>query len=93
MSTLWIAAAIVAIIVLRRYSPVAGSAFAVVVTLVIAGWGTWVYNQGGGVGLVFSRQQVPAAAFYAVIGLWFGVELFGLIRNIKRRPEKTASDD
>lgn len=93
MSTLWIAAAIVAIIVLRRQAPVAGSAFAVVVTVAVAGWGYWTYQQGGGVGLVFSNQQVPESAFYTVIGLWFGVEVFGLVRNIRRRPQKTALDD
>jgi hypothetical protein len=92
VSTLWIAGAIIGIIVLRRISPVAGSAFAVVVTLVIAGWGAWTYNQGGGVGLVFSNQRVPEPAFFAVIGLWFAIEVYGLVRNVRRRARSAEEE-
>ena len=90
---MWIAAAVVAIIVLRRFAPIAGSAFAVLVTIAIAIWGYSVYSKGGGVGLVFMQREVPQAAFYAVIAGWFGLEVFGLIRNLRRRPQKTAADD
>jgi hypothetical protein len=92
VSTIWIAAAVVAIIVLRRISPVAGSIFAMVVVLVLGGWGYYAYHHGGGIGLVFAERQLPQALFYVIIAVWFALEAYGLMRQLRRRPQRTQSD-
>lgn len=92
MSRIWIALGIVAIMVLRRFSPIAGSSLAIIFAFVIAGWGTWVYNQNGGVGLVFMNTTLPQQAFYGIIAVWCGLEIWGLIRNIRNRPETPAEE-
>lgn len=84
MTTIWIAAAIVGIIVLRRFSAVAGSAFAMLVTIVLGVWGYWSYHEGGGVGIIFADRKIPEMGFYAILGIWFSLELYSLVKNVKR---------
>ena len=88
-TTIWIAAAVVGIIILRRVSRIVGGIFAVLVTMGVAFWGYWVYSHDGG--LAFAGVALPQTAFYAIVAAWFGLELFGVVQHLRKR--KTAKDD
>ena len=82
-STLWIAVAIIAVIIIRRFSRLIGSSLGLAVSLVLAGWGYWIYHQGGGI--AFAGFRLSEAIFYAFVGLWVALELFELSRSLRRR--------
>jgi hypothetical protein len=97
-STLWIAAAIVVVIVVRRFSRLVGSAMGLVTSFVLAGWGYLVFKAGGGINLL--GFEMSHGLFYGFVALWAGLEVFELFRAVNRKrqlknrpPEETADED
>ena len=80
---IWIALAIVAVIVLRRFSAIAGSALGLTVAAAVGMWGFVVYSGGGK--MVFLFGSVPPAGFYAAIAVWLAVEAYSLTKAVQRR--------
>ena len=86
--TLWIALAIIVVFITRKFSRPLGSALGLVMSLVVAGWGYWVYHQGGGMSLLAFR--LPAGLFYGLAALWAALEVFELQRTLRRRRAKES---
>jgi hypothetical protein len=92
-SSIWIAAAIIVVIVVRRFSRLVGAAMGLVTSFVLAGWGYWVFKAGGGIALL--GFELSQGLFYGFVALWTGMEIFELIRAInkrKRLKDKPAGD-
>ncbi|MBI3178080.1 MAG: hypothetical protein HYZ27_00365 [Deltaproteobacteria bacterium] len=81
--TVWIAVAIVVVLVTRRFSPLVGSALGILLTTSLLVWGIWTYGQGGG--MAFAGVPIPRIVFLLLIAAWFGVEAFSLWQALKAR--------
>ena len=90
-STLWIAAAIVIVIVIRRFSRRIASALGLAVSVLLAGWGYWVYRNSGGIAL--AGFPISEGLFYGFVGLWAALESFELVLSRKKRRSAAAADD
>ena len=76
---------VVSVIVVRRFSAVAGSIVAMLVALALGAVGYASYDQGGIVKFAFIELTRPV--FLGLIGAWFGLETWGLVRALKRRTQ------
>ncbi len=81
--TVWIAVAIVVVLVTRRFSPIAGSVLGMLLTVTLFTWGLWTYDQGGG--MAFAGVPIPRIVFLLLIAAWFAVEVFALRQNLRAR--------
>ncbi len=83
------------VIIVRRFSPVAGSIVAMTVALILGAVGYASYAQGGvvGFGVEGASVQMTRPVFMSLIGVWFGLETWGLVRALKRRTQKEPEDD
>lgn len=93
MSTLWIAGAILVVVIIRRFSRLLGSALGMVLSVLVGGWGIWVYRHGGGLNLV--GFEITAPAFMTLLAIWLGLEWLQLRQELKRRkapPRRLESD-
>jgi TRAP-type C4-dicarboxylate transport system permease small subunit len=88
MPTVWLALAVVAIIVLRRYARIAGSCLAIAVILAVLGWGYWTYAHGGAI--AFAGVMISPKVFYGLVAVWFALETYSLVLHVRLRRRRLA---
>ncbi|MBI5508555.1 MAG: hypothetical protein HY903_07365 [Deltaproteobacteria bacterium] len=95
MPTLWIAGAIITVMVVRRFSRLVGALLGLVVSAVMAGWGYWVFHHGGA--MAFAGVQLSPSIFYVLVAFWAALECFEIVRHARRRqpppPSAPPPDD
>ena len=84
-STLWIAIAIIAVIIIRRFSRLVGSSLGLLTSFMLAGWGYWVYHHAPNVGISFAGFHLAEGMFYGFVALWAALEVFEISRAIAKR--------
>lgn len=79
----WIIVAVVAVVILRRFSRLAGSALGMLVAVAIGVWGGVTFDQGAGIALLGFPLSRPV--FIGLVGVWFAIEGYGLVQALRRR--------
>ncbi len=83
--TIWIALAIVIVVVARRFSPIAGAALAASLSIALGVWGYFVYFVPPVGNVAFAGFPLKPPAFYALVALWFSFEMYGLYKVLKMK--------
>lgn len=86
--TLYIAVALLTVVVLRKFIPVSASILGISISLAIATWGIVIYSQGGG--MSFFGAQLSPVAFFCFVGVLTGFEALNLYVAIRRRRQRIA---
>ncbi|MEE8408932.1 MAG: hypothetical protein V3T05_04965 [Myxococcota bacterium] len=91
MPQFWIAGAVVAVIVVRRFSRIGGAIVGMCVAIGLGIWGHWTFTSGAGVAFAGIRLSEPI--FLALIVAWLAMETYSLIKAIKRRGADEETED
>ncbi len=86
--TLYLATALLVIVVLRRFLPIAAAILGILVSIGVGAWGLQTHAQGGG--MAFLGKKVPLTAFFVFVILLFVFELLNLYVAITRRRRLSA---
>jgi hypothetical protein len=90
VTSIIIAAAVLGIIVLRRFNRIAGSVLAMLIAAGIGVWGFIIYGEGGG--LAFAGWELPRTVFLGIIVVWIGLEGLSLWQTLRRRKRPAAEE-
>ena len=91
MTPIIIAAAVLAVIVLRRVNRVIGSFFAILLAVGVGVWGLVIYRTGGG--LAFAGMRLPRSVFFGIVVLWLVLEALALWQTLARRKREASAGD
>jgi hypothetical protein len=88
--TLYIAVALLVVVVTRQFAPIAASGLGLAVAAGIGVWGALTYAHGGG--MTFLGQRIAPTVFFGFVALLLVFEAMNLHRSLKRRQQARAAD-
>lgn len=91
MPQVWIIGAVIAVIAVRRFSRLAGSILGMCVAIGLGFWGHSTFTHGAGVAFAGVRLSEPV--FLALVAAWLSMEVYSLIKAIKRRGKHEDAED
>ncbi|MCK5689406.1 hypothetical protein KAI87_09060 [Myxococcota bacterium] len=83
--TIWIVLAIGVVVIARRFSPIIGASLAALLSITLGVWGYFVYFVPPIGTVAFAGFPLKPPAFYALVVIWFGFEIYGLIKVLKMK--------
>ena len=81
--TLYIALALIVVVVLRRFAPVPASIGGIGVALGVGAWGAYTYQRG--IGMTFLGSALPPTVFFVAVAVLLGFEVLNLSLALKRK--------
>ncbi len=88
--TFFIAIALLAVVVTRRFAPRAASVLGMLVAVGVGVWGVVTYTRGGG--MAFLGVRIPPAAFFGFVALLLAFEALNLSLAVKRHRRRLAAE-
>ena len=86
-----IVATVTFVVILRRFSPIAGAIVAMISAVGIGTWGHLSYEAGRQLALI--RLPLSPSLFFIFIGLWLMLECWNLQRGFLLRKKKKAYEN
>jgi len=89
--TFWIAAAVVIIMVVRRFSPIIAAIFGLALAAALAAWGHLTIAKGAGI--AFAGFHLSEPAFFVLVAVWVAIEMYALTTALRQRRLRRQADE